>query len=116
MRRNFDTIREILLQIADDKMDMLDGEPQTEILFHLELLIEAGLVDGEVMRSGSQVEPVFATVNRLTWAGHDFLEAIENPKQWEKIKTMIKEKVGTTASQVWISVAVQLAKQAIGLG
>ena len=115
MRRNFDIIRELLLRIADERDLQIDGISQLEVLIHLEMLIEAGFVVGEVIRDNSEVDPVFGHANRLTWNGHDFLEAIENPGNWSKIKSLIREKVGTTASQVWLSVATQIAKQALGL-
>lgn len=46
-----------ILQIADDKPLALEGKSDKEILCHLELLIEAGRVDGTVMHDDSRTYP-----------------------------------------------------------
>ncbi|MFM4928558.1 DUF2513 domain-containing protein [Aeromonas veronii] len=51
----------------------------------MELLIEAGLVEGKMSRvlGGG---PINFTATRLTWAGHEFLDAIRSDTVWNKTK------------------------------
>jgi len=37
---------------------------------------------------------------RLTWAGHEFIEAARNDTVWHKTKTLVKEKTGTLTLEV----------------
>jgi len=92
MKRDWDTIREILttlektttscntLQLSD-----FPSEQAESISYHTELLIEAGLIDGEMTKSMGRNVPEFL-ITRLTWNGHEFLDAINNDTVWEKTK------------------------------
>jgi hypothetical protein len=93
MKRNWDTIREILaiLERFNNPSEILrlasfPPERKEEILYHIQLLLEAGLVHGEISHTlGSR--PIDFSVNRLTWYGHEFLEAIDNEAIWNKTKS-----------------------------
>jgi hypothetical protein len=92
MKRNWDTIRDILTQLEEfsneDGSFNLSRFPQdreAEISYHMELLIEAGLVNGQMLEEfGPEPEDFF--VNRLTWQGYEFLDAIRNDTVWQKTK------------------------------
>lgn len=97
MRRNFDLVREILIAIADQPAGSgnfslaFPGEYEDVlVLEHLELLIEAGLVDGVVSRS-MDAGIGQASITRLTWAGQDFIAAIESDSNWSKVKAFLAE-------------------------
>ncbi|MGE4335363.1 MAG: DUF2513 domain-containing protein [Pigmentiphaga sp.] len=114
MKRNWDTIREILLRVEDctlpAEMVRLSHFPKdraAEISYHARLLIEAGLVRGQISETmGPEVKDFF--VQRLTWQGHEFLDSIRSNIVWEKTKSiflgkgieMTFELVRTGASQV----------------
>ena len=97
MKRNWDTIREILLETealkagtdltpADFDKDRLD-----EIAYHVKLLEESGLVKAsmtEYLGGGS----IHFDIERLTWSGHEFLDAVRDDNVWKKIKKMASEK------------------------
>jgi hypothetical protein len=84
MKRDFELIRLILrdiesapplIRLKDFKYDGYDAPVITE---HIELLIEARLVKGEVTRFiGGGGMPI---VMRLTWEGHEFLNGIEDDR------------------------------------
>lgn len=88
MKRNWDTIREILLKVEECTLpaeevtlSAFPAEREAEISYHAALLIEAGLVNGEVSQNlGPEVKDFFA--HRLTWEGHE----------WEKTKSTFFEK------------------------
>jgi hypothetical protein len=52
---------------------------------HLELLLQAGLIEALVSHPLGQSPPKFAVVD-LTMSGHDFAAAIENEDVWSKLK------------------------------
>lgn len=92
MKRNWDTIREILTKLEDVtpeegclQLASFPTEQAAEISYHMELLMEAGLVSGQMSEEfGSGPHDFFAT--RLTWPGHEFLDAIRSDTVWQKTK------------------------------
>lgn len=113
-------IRTILLRINEDRS--LDGQTykrfaesdfpphgQEEIAYHVDLLLEAGLVEG--LRTGSRI----ASIARLTWDGHEFLGSIEDPGIWSKVREKIKGVPDVAFSIVWELGKAELRKK-LGLG
>lgn len=98
MKRNWDTIREILLKVEECtlpaevvRLSHFQKERAAEISYHATLLIEAGLVKGQVSQTiGPEVKDFFA--QRLTWEGHEFLDSIRSNAVWEKTKSTFLEK------------------------
>lgn len=88
MKRDFELIRKILRDVEDspalgDSTGFhYDGYDENCVNEHIEILIEAGLLDGQVSRflGGGGA----AHVTRLTWAGHDFLDAMKDEGIWAK--------------------------------
>lgn len=95
MRRDMDLIRELML-----KIEMLPtahcGEfrlhPGTEpvevtefsaneIEYHLRLIVEAGLITSKGRFGNGDFR-----FDRMTWAGHDFVDSVRDPKIWAKTK------------------------------
>jgi len=56
-------------------------------IYHANLLIDSGFIDGKVTASGHLLH------NRITSAGHDFLEVIRDPEIWSMTKSA-SEKAG----------------------
>jgi hypothetical protein len=118
MKRDMDLIREILL-LAESDGDHKTTNDYTEeqIAYHVQLLIDAGLIEGKVIsqnRDGRQI-PSGYFITRLTMAGHDFLDASRENKVWEKAKGTFKEKgVGWTVD-VLKAVCIQIIKSHVGL-
>ena len=92
MKRDWDTIRDILTKLENStlpnnilQLSDFSSEEAEKISYHTELLFEANLVDGEMSKTlGRGVNDFFIT--RLTWNGHEFLDAINNDTVWEKTK------------------------------
>jgi hypothetical protein len=115
MKRDMDLVRNILLQIeGDGKILSIEGYEKDVILKHLELLEEAGLIKASFLRA-NQVGVVSAHVERLTWSGHEFLDAARNDTLWNKAKGIVGEKAGTVSFAILQILLVQLAKSALGL-
>jgi hypothetical protein len=90
MRRDLELLREILLavELAEGPFDLTDarlgGHSFPELAHHAELLIEAGLIKGEVVYSDSGGLPVYVRILRLTWAGHEFLATARDERTWQQ--------------------------------
>jgi Hypothetical protein (DUF2513) len=126
MGRDLGLIRGLLLKLeplsgshawqiieAYDPRIQVEGHTPDEIEYHLQLLVEQGLV--EEPRSGPMQGIIF---RRLTWAGHDYLDAVRDPKIWGKTKEAT-EKVGSWTFEIVKELAKSLIKselQKLGLG
>ena len=96
-----DLVRKIL-QSAEELGP--DSEPSpfykadtAEAAYHIALMRDAGLVDAETHYiQGKQLD---ATIYRLTWAGHDFLDASRDNTIWKKaVEHVIKPGTSWTFS------------------
>jgi len=90
-----DLIRELMLKLeaipckpgiveelsAGEGEMVFDGFSPDEIDYHLNLIVEAGfLTTHGRMMSGAVL------FDRLTWAGHDFVDSVRSPEVWAKTK------------------------------
>ena len=112
-----DLVRDILRAIEDNPA--YNGQPESwglppleipghsdeEVMYHVELLIEAGLVLGNA-ETGS--------ISRLTWAGHEFCDNIKDSDIWAKTKERIKGLPGV-AIGVIADIAEAEIKKRLGL-
>ncbi len=120
MERNWETIREILIaaeSLEPDKTLTLSDFPLDrahEISYHIVILEEAGFIDARISKTLAR-GPTNFDVHRLTWPGHEFLDAIRDESIWNKTKSTIASKGGSMTFELVMSVAVQIAKQALGL-
>ncbi|WP_234918767.1 DUF2513 domain-containing protein [Aeromonas veronii] len=95
MKRDWDTVRFLLTSLealpnTDENLSLDSFEHETEeatysTSYHMELLIEAGLAEG-VMHKFLDGGPTDFSAFRLTWAGHEFLDAIRSDTVWNKTK------------------------------
>ena len=122
MRLDPDLFRAILLKVEDAPPNqrpdnlMIEGWTPDEVLEHIELLEEAGLIEARILRSGSGGGRLMAAyVERLTYAGHDFLAKARDESRWKQAKSIAVEKTGSTALDVLKTVLGQLAIHALKL-
>lgn len=93
MERNWDTIREILIKFEELdpekgplQLEDFPEERAYEYSYHVELLLEAGLLHGEMSKTLGRHAQSF-WVDRLTWEGHEFIDAIRSDAVWNKTKS-----------------------------
>jgi DNA-binding transcriptional ArsR family regulator len=116
VKRDMDLVRALLLYFEykpDDRVAdkvVIEGYDDLTIRYHLILLYEAGLIEGEreVSKSSSRVIRVYPM--RLTWAGHDFLAAARNDTVWQKAKVKIAAKLGDAPLELLKEVLMQLGR------
>jgi Hypothetical protein (DUF2513) len=95
MTRDMELIRRILREIQNSKdvdykpIEIPDVDPII-VVRHMELLKEARLI--ESLESRPLQGGVKIMVKDLTWAGHDFVAAIDNDTVWHKIKEKLSPK------------------------
>ena|ERR1043166_5041248 len=115
MQRDLELIRNILLDAESVPAGQtifgfeFSGQTEAEILGHVELLIDAGYLDGTIMR-GRQGQPMKCAVKKLTWEGHEFLADAKNDTVWKRVVAEAKEK-GTSTSMVVIQGLLSKAAQ-----
>jgi hypothetical protein len=119
MKRDMDLIRALLLKLEslplesggavlihpNDPIVAIDGYSADQIEYHLSLLGERELIE----RSRPMVGIIF---RRITWEGHDFLDAIRDPEIWRKTKKGAEE-VGSFTFDLLKELAVGLIKTKI---
>jgi hypothetical protein len=95
MKRDMDLIRQILLRVEEGERTVATEDyTEDQILYHCELAIEAGLLEGRVIR-GAQGGVAAARIRKLTWAGHEFLDAARDQKIWNQAKRKVVEAGGS---------------------
>jgi hypothetical protein len=70
----------------------MSGEEADQLAGRLDLLEQGGFVGNEArLGAGSYL------IKAITWAGHDFLDSVCDPKIWEKTKSGAEAASGFTA-------------------
>jgi hypothetical protein len=119
VKRNLDTIREILLKIeaSDIPLDVaqLTSDPQKyrTMSFHVKLLMDAGYIECDRLCAPRAYDNY--DVERLTNAGCDYLDTIRNDKIWSQVKDKIETVGGSAALETVKQVAIDLMKNLLGI-
>ena len=110
MKRGMELIRKILL--SAEASEYQGGEPyerywaQTvDEAYQIFLMVDADLVEADTERTNTI--PTGASIIRLTWAGHDFLDASRDNKIWK----LAMEKVIRPGASFTFSLLVDWLKQ-----
>ncbi len=107
MKRDMDLIRLLLLETeGEEPRPDLFGFTEQQRIYHSALLIEAGLIKG-IIRADAKGFPSGTVRSRLTWTGHEFLDAARNDAIWKKAR----EKIKHSGVQVTVSVLEELLKK-----
>ena len=115
MKRDMNLIRLQLLETeGEDPKPDLSAYTEEQLVYHSALLIEAGLVHGEVVLDGNG-QPVGTVTAPLTWAGHEFLDAARNDTIWHKASERIKKSGVDVTISLMKEILNQLLKQSLNL-
>ncbi len=107
MKRNMETVRALLLRLeslpmksassivmisAADKQLSIEGISPQEVDYHLALIVEQNLIEcaGNGLLNGA------IAFRRLTWEGHDFVDAVRDDEIWRKTKAGAEQAGGLT--------------------
>lgn len=112
MKRDMDLIRRIALETADlsygETLDGLDGVSSEEFFLHVVWMQEANLVQATADTFFDNTP--FAKVERLTWDGCEFADAVRSDTIWKKAKeTVLKPATSFTFSVLreWLKTEIQ---------
>ena len=97
MKRDWDLVRQILLCLEDREGTQSHLEPTEiedripeDVSYHIYIMEQAGLIEATCSKYANA--PMYCIAVRLTWEGHEFLDAIRADTTWNKTKELIKEK------------------------
>jgi hypothetical protein len=86
MKRDMELVRLLLLHYeAGSPSAGLENYSKQAIIYNLVLMKDAGMIEAHFIE-GNDVLPDEVMDVRLTWAGHDFLDAARNDTIWHKAK------------------------------
>lgn len=118
MRRDMSLIRHLLGYVEAQpagsiiqEVTVPEGTSGSAVGEHIALLVEHGLIEGEVVDVSA---PMFI-IRRLTWPGHDFLQAIQNDTVWEKILAKAKALGGSMTLEIAKELGTKYLKEIAGV-
>jgi hypothetical protein len=111
MKRDMDLIRELMLKLEDLPVPTagmavvdatkvgVEGYTTEQIDYHLSLLEQARFIHGGGLDIGMSGPGFGSGVGfcSLTWAGHDFLDAMRSPDVWDRTRRAASATGGFTA-------------------
>lgn len=108
MKRDMELIRAILMDLeGDEPKPDLNHWNDKQKAYHAALLLDAGLVKGNAIELYYQEEKRAIELHRLTWEGHEFLDATRDSKVWK----LAKEKVLKPGASWTFSLLLEWLKQ-----
>lgn len=119
-----DLIRDLLMyfearpssSVLDPGKIEIEGHDESSIAYHVTLMCEAGLLSCELIRSTTTEDRVVKGLPfRLTWEGHEFLDAARNDSTWERAKSKFAEHGLSASFTLLRTVLVGIAKQQLNL-
>jgi hypothetical protein len=90
MKRDMDLVRLILLAIEGSQEAATKSKERTleERAYHVALLLDAGFLVGKTTNDANG-HPNGYVVTRMTWIGHEFLDALRDDTLWKKAKEYV---------------------------
>lgn len=123
MKRDMDLVRKILFAIEAHPPTLgplkinIEGYSKEIIDYHLTLLKDAGFIEGINPGAKSGFGDIVAMTipMRMTWQGHEFLDACRNESIWNKAKDKLQSVGGEVPLEVVKSVLITpITKQVLG--
>lgn len=118
MKRDMSLVRHLLQYIEAQPagstiqtVDVPDGTDAATAVEHLQLMIDHGLIDGQVLDAS---HPAFI-IEKLTWQGHDFLQAVMNDTVWRRITSKAKELGGAMTLDIAKELGMKYLKELAGV-
>ena len=121
MKRDMDLVRKILLAFEESEKSgsisylEIDGYPKETINHHREIMCDAGLLEA-IYHPRPAIQPEIIAY-RITWFGHDFLDACRDENRWKQAKEVGVKIGGFTLDvlkQVLTQIMLSQVKQVMG--
>ena len=112
MQRDLDLVRRILLHLEAagtggrswSGFGDEDDDPAS-IHYHVQLMDDAGLIQADELVPG-QWWP-----ERMTWAGHEFLDAARNDAVWKDARRRVERQLGSAPFELVRELLLELARE-----
>jgi Hypothetical protein (DUF2513) len=124
MTRDMELIRKIIAAIqsredATYKPLEIPSYPEAVVARHLELMLNAGLIDA-LISDGVDAPYPWLSIKDLTWSGHDFASVLMNDTVWSQIKKKLTPTELSTIplgvlKEIGVALIGQWAKNKLGL-
>jgi hypothetical protein len=124
MTRDMELIRKLLFYF-EEKDDfryvksqdiLIPGYEPSSISYHVDLMCEAGLLSCERITSGTKPDRLIDAIPfRLTWSGHEFLDAARNDSVWQNAMSVLGKKGISAAFGLLQALLLAMAKKQLGL-
>lgn len=123
MKRDMELIRKLVLIVEEASDDVesfhlqVEGYSREQIIYHANLLLEAGLAHGQAVTTMGTSVP-WVVLNRLTYEGHEFADKASNETIWSKTAAYLEEKgspIRTVSFGILTQVLSTVAKKHFGL-
>lgn len=112
MKRDMDLVRKILLAVEEEKDDLegitdfaIEDYSSAQISHHVVIMEQAGLIEAHIAPT---MDGVMYIVRRLTWEGHEFLDAARNESFWNQAKEKVVETTGGLGFEALKAFLIQL--------
>ena len=118
MKRDMDLIRLVMLEAekSKDPYELTDpkieGHSELEISYHIALLDDAGLLHG---RDRSAIGVFRWSAGPLTWAGHEFVEAVRDESVWKEALTLTSKSSNGTVFELLKKALMKVLEKRSGL-
>ncbi|RYY22285.1 MAG: DUF2513 domain-containing protein [Sphingomonadales bacterium] len=122
MKRDMQLVRAMLLEVeswppgARVPSSRLVIEPYTEeqVRYHAELLHDAGFIGGVLaVHRASGERP--AIIGRLTWRGHEFVDATRSDAVWAAVKQRAESVGGSVSMEILLELVAAVARSMMWL-
>ena len=115
MKRDMELIRLLLLKYeTGTDPEGLENFSSDAILYNLAVMADADLIKAAVSEYYEDGVPLSVDVDRLTWLGHDFLDATRSSKVWKAVKDHFLKPGVSFTFQVLLDYAKDEIKRQIG--
>jgi len=116
MKRDMELVRRIMLNIqSGDLHGGVEGYDDDTVNYHKALLAEKELIEAKPHYSSRGDKPSdipdLVMIKRMTWEGHDFIDAIETDSKWNKVKAFLSQ----AGKDMTIETIKYGAKQLLGI-
>jgi hypothetical protein len=117
MRRDMDLVRDLLFAMEADPHGYYQGRlllknyTEEQVGYHVKLMMDAGLIEGFEVNTHDKPGPVAIPI-RITWKGHEFLDACRGDQRWISAKEII-ERVKGVSFDVMMVILSELAKKQV---
>lgn len=113
MKRDLDLVRRILLHLEDAGEDaspsgwsafIEDGYELGAIHYHVRLLHDAGLIEAD------EIVPGQWWPERITWSGHEFLDAARNEELWKQARQRVEQGTGSAPFLLFHELLIRMSR------